>query len=76
MEMRRKLVPTGICGRVRHIDTPFGKLVVDRLALGRGADHGHLAPTAGNQLTDSLHDPGVVSLGEHDPTANGHSPSF
>ena len=76
MEVRCQFPKTWICGRVGHVDTPLGELVVNRPALGRGTDHSHLTPTDCNQLAGSLNDPRVVSLSKHDPTANGRSPSF
>jgi hypothetical protein len=73
VEVCRKLLPTRIRTRIRDVDTSFGELVVDRLALVRGADEGHLTPAAGNQLNGCFDDPIIVPFSKHDPTANGRS---
>jgi hypothetical protein len=76
VEVIRQLFSPRIGTRVGHVDTSLSELVKGRLALVPGADEGDIAPTAFNQFTGGLDDPFIVSFGERDPTAGGHSSSF
>jgi hypothetical protein len=66
-----ELFSAWISNRIRHVDTSFGELIVNWLALVPWADHRHVTAAAVNQFTGSFNDSLIVPFGEHDPTANG-----